>query len=63
MTSPAQFIREFMRCAKAIFAFGAGYKAGERYKLGELEAARAKQIDDEAWQAGWDLSNKRHQKW
>jgi hypothetical protein len=53
-------VHEFIRCAKAIFAFGAGYKAGERYALGEAEAARAKRIDAEAWQLGYDLSNRRY---
>jgi hypothetical protein len=27
---------EFRVCVRAIFAFGAGYKLGERYELGEL---------------------------
>lgn len=55
-----KFIREFIRCARAIFAFGAGYKAGERYAIGEREAAFARRIDPEAWQSGYDLSAKRY---
>ena len=31
---------EFRVCVRAIFAFGAGYKLGERYELGELERRR-----------------------
>ena len=30
---------EFRVCVRAIFAFGAGYKLGERYELGELETS------------------------
>ena len=56
------FIREFICCAKAIFAFGAGYKAGERYLIGEREATYAKRVDAEAWRLGYELSNKRYQK-
>jgi hypothetical protein len=33
--------KEFRICVRAIFAFGAGYKLGERYRLGELERRRA----------------------
>ncbi len=54
------FIREFARCAAAIFAFAAGYKLGERYALGRLEAKRARSLDAEAWQLGYDLSTKRY---
>ena len=34
-------VSEFRVCVRAIFAFGAGYKLGERYELGELERRRA----------------------
>jgi hypothetical protein len=51
---------EFVRCAKAGLAFVAGYKAGERYTLGTMEAEHAKAIDAEAWQAGFDLADKRY---
>lgn len=51
---------EFVRCAKAILAFGTGYKAGERYTLGIAEAEAAKAVDTEAWQAGFDLADKRY---
>jgi hypothetical protein len=54
------YIEEFKRCADAIFAFAAGYKLGERYTLGKLEAKRARSIDSEAWQLGYDLSTKRY---
>jgi hypothetical protein len=53
-------VREFIRCARAIYAFGAGYKLGERYELGRLEAKRARSADPEAWQLGYDLSTKRY---
>jgi hypothetical protein len=42
--------KEFRVCARAWFAFGAGYKLGERYELGELEGRRAQAADPEAWQ-------------
>lgn len=51
---------EFIRCVKAWLAFGGGYKLGERYKLGELEAKLTKSLDSEAWQLGYDLSTKRY---
>ncbi len=53
-------INEFMFCVRAIYAFGAGYKLGERYELGKLEKKRAKSLDPEAWQLGYDLSTKRY---
>jgi len=43
---------EFRVCVRAIFAFGAGYKLGERYELGELERRRGQSADAEAWQLG-----------
>jgi hypothetical protein len=52
--------REFGRCVKAIFAFGAGYKLGEGYALGKIEESRGKSADPEAWQAGHDLATKRN---
>ena len=43
MTTYTKFtFSEFRVCARAWFAFGAGYKLGERYKLGELEERRIK---------------------
>lgn len=54
------FIREFIRCVKAIYAFGVGYKTGERYLLGSLLAAHARNVDEEAWRLGYDLSVKRY---
>jgi hypothetical protein len=54
--------KEFRVCARAWFAFGAGYKLGERYKLGELEERRGKSADPEAWQLGYDLSTRRYEK-
>ena len=41
--------------------FGAGYKLGERYELGELERRRGQSADAEAWQLGYDLSTRRYQ--
>jgi MFS family permease len=32
-------LSEFRVCVRAIFAFGAGYKLGERYRLGEVMRA------------------------
>ena len=49
-----------MKCVKAIYAFGAGYKLGERYELGKLEEKRGKSADPEAWQLGYNLSTKRY---
>jgi hypothetical protein len=54
------FVSEFIRCVGAIFAFGSGYKLGERYALGRLEEKRAKSLDPEAWKLGYDLSSKRY---
>lgn len=54
-------LTEFMKCVKAIYAFGAGYKLGERYELGKLEEKRGKSADPEAWQLGYDLSTKRYE--
>lgn len=54
---------EFRRCVRAVFAFAAGYKLGERYLLGELEERRGKSADPEAWQDGYDLSTKRYQEY
>ncbi len=51
---------EFRVCVRAVFAFGAGYKLGERYRLGELERRRAQSADPEAWQLGYDLSSRRY---
>ena len=45
---------------RAIFAFGVGYKLGERYKLGELEERRGRAADADAWQLGYDLSTRRY---
>ena len=42
--------KEFRVCARAWFAFGAGYKLGERYRLGELERRHGQSADPEAWQ-------------
>ena len=53
---------EFRVCVRAVFAFGAGYKLGERYELGELERRRAQAADPEAWQLGYDLSTRRYEK-
>ena len=53
---------EFRVCVRAIYAFGAGYKLGERYELGELERRRAQAADPEAWQLGYDLSTRRYEK-
>ena len=52
---------EFRVCVRAVFAFGAGYKLGERYELGEIEMRRARAADPEAWQLGYDLSTRRYQ--
>ena len=52
--------REFRRCVRAIFAFGAGYKLGEGYELGKYEEARGKSADAEAWQLGYNLAVKRN---
>lgn len=56
------FFKEFWCCVKAIYAFGAGYKLGERYELGKLEEKRAKSADSKAWQLGYDLSTERYDK-
>src|SRR5580700_7030474 len=53
---------EFRVCVRAVFAFGAGYKLGERYRLGELERRRGQSADAEAWQLGYDLSTRRYDK-
>ena len=37
--------KEFRVCARAWFAFGAGYKLGERYRLGELERRHGQSAD------------------
>jgi hypothetical protein len=54
-------LKEFRVCVRAVFAFAAGYKLGERYKLGEIEMRRARSADPEAWQLGYDLSSRRYQ--
>jgi hypothetical protein len=54
--------KEFRVCVRAVFAFGAGYKLGERYKLGELERRRGQSADAEAWQLGYDLSTRSYKK-
>ena len=51
--------KEFRVCARAWFAFGAGYKLGERYRLGQIEMRRAQSADPEAWQLGYDPSTRR----
>ena len=48
--------------ARAWFAFGAGYKLGERYRLGELERRHGQSADPEAWQLGYELSTRRYEK-
>jgi hypothetical protein len=53
-------LAEFMVCVRAIYAFAAGYKLGENYRLGAIEESRAKKADPEAWQLGYDLATKRH---
>jgi hypothetical protein len=53
---------EFRVCVRAWFAFGAGYKLGERYRLGQIEMRRAQSADPEAWQLGYDLSTRRYEK-
>jgi hypothetical protein len=53
-------LAEFKVCVKAGFAFYAGYKLGENYRLGAIEESRAKKADPEAWQLGYDLATKRH---
>jgi hypothetical protein len=53
-------LKEFRVCVRAVFAFGAGYKMGERYKFGELEERRGKSADPEAWRLGYELSTKRY---
>ena len=53
--------KEFRVCARAVFAFGAGYKLGERYRLGEIERHRGQSADPEAWQLGYELSTRRYQ--
>jgi hypothetical protein len=55
-------IKELRACARAWFAFGAGYKLGERYLLGELEERRARSADPEAWQLGYELSTRRYER-
>jgi hypothetical protein len=52
--------KEFRVCVRAVFAFGAGYKLGERYRLGEVERRRGQSADPEAWRLGYDLSTKRY---
>jgi hypothetical protein len=42
-------LKEFCVCVRAVFAFGAGYKLGERYKLGALERRLGQSWDPEAW--------------
>ena len=54
--------KEFFVCVRAIFAFGAGYKLGERYKLGKIEEKRARSADPEAWKLGYDLSTSRYRR-
>ena len=54
--------KEFRVCARAWLAFGAGYKMGERYRLGELERRRGQSADPEAWQLGYELSTRRYEK-
>ena len=54
--------KEFRVCARAWFAFGAGYKLGERYRLGELERRHGQSADPEAWQLGYELSTRRYEK-
>jgi hypothetical protein len=56
------FVKEFWVCVRAIFAFGAGYKLGERYKLGVLERRRGQSADPEARQLGYELSTRRYGK-
>jgi hypothetical protein len=41
-------LQEFRVCVRAIFAFGAGYKLGERYKLGALERRLGQSWDPSA---------------
>ena len=55
-------LKAFRVCIRAIFAFGAGYKLGERYRLGQIEMRRAQSADPEAWQLGYDLSTRRYEK-
>jgi hypothetical protein len=55
-------LKEFCVCVRAVFAFAAGYKLGERYKLGQIEMRRAQSADAEAWQLGYDLSTRRYEK-
>ena len=54
--------KEFRVCVRAVFAFAAGYKLGERYRLGQIEMRRAQSADPEAWQLGYDLSTRRYEK-
>ena len=54
--------KEFRVGARAWFAFGAGYKLGERYRLGELERRHGQSADPEAWQLGYELSTRRYEK-
>ena len=62
MTTYTKFtFSEFRVCVRAGLAFWAGYKLGERYKLGEIERRRAHAADPEAWQLGYDLSTRRYQ--
>lgn len=53
-------LAEFRRCVRAILAFAGGYKLGEDYLLGRLEAKRSRSLDPEAWQLGYNLSRKRN---
>ena len=63
MTTYTKFtFKEFRVCVHAVFAFGAGYKLGERYKLGELERRRGQSADPDAWQLGYELSTWRYEK-
>jgi hypothetical protein len=52
--------REFGVCVRAVFAFAAGYKLGERYALGAIEEKRGQSADPEAWKLGYDLSTARY---
>ncbi len=55
-------LKEFWVCVRAVFAFAAGYKLGERYRLGEIEERCARSADPEVWQWAYDLSSRRYQK-
>ena len=50
--------KEFRVCVRAVFAFGAGYKLGERYRLGPIGARAVGKVvnDDRAdWREAWAL--------